>query len=218
MKTSVALLLVAAFATPALAQPGADEPVPVAQPSMAPPPPVIVVTPAPQNEDWNNVSHVNGHPVPVGERGNYLYKWKKTNVATNPIGWIFGIYGVSVSQAVSDNIAIRGDANIVSFESTSGYEFGASVPIYFKRVFQGPFIEPGLLIRGSHDSYDDEYCDYDCMDDNTFVGPEVMFGWHWTFDSGLNAAIAVGAARDLDKKEYGDSIQPAGYFRVGYAF
>ena len=222
MKTSVTVaLFLAALATPAIAQPGTEDapppPQPVAQNGMAPPPPVIVVTPAPQNEDWNNVSHVNGHPVPVGERGNYLYKWKKTNVATNPIGWIFGIYGLSVSQAMTDNIAIRGDANIVSIDGTSGYELGASVPIYFKRVYQGPFIEPGLIIRGSNDNYDCDYTYEDCMESNAFVGPEVLFGWHWTFDSGLNVAFALGAARSIEHREY-DSIQPAGYFRVGYAF
>src|SRR5262249_10030090 len=41
---------------------------------------------APQNEDWNNVSHINGTPVKVGERNDYLYKFKKSNIAANPFG------------------------------------------------------------------------------------------------------------------------------------
>jgi hypothetical protein len=85
--------------------------------------------------------------------------------------------------------------------------------MYFKRVYQGPFIEPGLLIR-----------DLDTTDEHgAFVGPQVNIGWHWTFDSGMNFAIAVGAARRMNtpRDEFGysgDAIEPTGYFRVGYAY
>ena len=49
-----------------LSPPGAAE--------MPPPPPAPqTANGAPQNEDWNNVSHINGVPVKVGERGDYLY-------------------------------------------------------------------------------------------------------------------------------------------------
>jgi len=215
-------------ATPALAQPGSEDsppdvvvvtPVPVVVTGASPIAPQPA-QPAPQNEDWNNVSHINGHPVPVGERGDFIYKWKKTNVATNPIGWMIGIYGISVSHAVTDNIAIRGDANILDIEDTAGYEVGASVPIYFKRVFQGPFIEPGIIVRELHDK--DEFCDFDCSDKPS-LGPSVVFGWHWTFDSGLNVAAAFGLMRNINKQDTmdfdsGSDIEPSGYFRVGYAF
>ena len=53
----------------------------------------------------------------------------------------------------------------------------------------------------------------------------MMFGWHWSFDSGLNVAMALGAAREIssgssDSSSYsnGDDMHFAGYFRVGYAF
>jgi len=47
-----------------------------------------------------------------------------------------------------------------------------------------------------------------------------MFGWHWSFDSGLNVAAALGAARNLQTSDmsYGEKVTPAGYFRVGYEF
>lgn len=224
----VASLLAAA---PALAQPGAEEPAPAPQP----PPPdggtVVVIQPepgqgpqsqqppvravvAPMNEDWNNVSHINGHPVPVGERDDYLIAYKKTNIASNPIGWMFGFYGLSVSQAVSSNFAIRGDVSFYDLDGVDGYEVGVTVPIYFKRVYQGPFLEGGLLVRNIHDSDDTM--------PTASVGPQVMFGWHWTFDSGANVALAVGAFRAMgnDKSDdsSGDDVEPAGYFRVGYAF
>jgi hypothetical protein len=200
------------YATPPQAvAPGYAPPV---APAYAPP-----VPPAPYNEPWDNVNHINGRLVKVGEKGDYLLKYKKTNISTNPIGWMFGFYGVSVSHALSNHVAIRGDANIMSFENTDGYEFGVSAPIYFRRVYSGPFIEPGLIARGWKDSYDYSDC-YDCNSTDSMVGPSVLFGWHWTFDSGFNVAFAFGAARDMseDNSEYSsDEPEPAGYFRIGYA-
>jgi hypothetical protein len=207
------------FASTAIAAPpGASEPPPPPPPVPQQPQPELVAAaePAPQNEAWNNVSHINGQLVPVGERGNYLYKWKTTNISSNPLGWLVGFYGLSLSYAVSDHVVVRGDGNIIRPIETDahGYELGATAPIYFKRVYQGPFIEPGVLVR-----------DLDTTDEQRrFTGAQVNFGWHWTFDSGLNVSAAIGAARRLGKTESnidGDvesPIEPTGYFRVGYAY
>ncbi len=197
--------------------PGTQAPGSVAQPG-----PAIATNGAPQNEPWSEVSHINGTLVKVGEKSDYVLRYRKTNISTNPIGWIFGIYGVSVSHAVSKHLAIRGDANIVSFEGAKGYEVGASLPIYFRRVYSGPFIEPGLIMRGSKNSYCD--ASYGDCTTQTMAGPSMVFGWHWTFDSGLNVAAAFGAARNLNQQmnEYGysdgEGVSPSGYFRIGYAF
>jgi hypothetical protein len=189
------------------------------------PQPAQAVPPPPQNEAWSNVSHINGTVVPVGDRNNYLYNFKKTNISSNPIGWMFGIYGASLSYALSNNIAIRADANYVSINSEQAYEVGVSFPIYFRRTYSGPFLEPGLIVRGSSNNNEDTYADCtDCSSSsNTFVGPEMMFGWHWMFDSGLNVSFALGVARNLQNNNNGYSsdnmdVQPAGYFRIGYAF
>lgn len=201
-------------AAPAQAQPGADQPGPdviIIQPPAPPPPAPLPAQPAPMTNAWSDVSHINGQLVQVGERGNYLHKWKKTNIASNPVGWLVGFYGLSVSTAIHTNVAIRGDVNYIKPPGSDGegYEVGASLPIYFKRVYQGPFIEPGVIMRG--DGGDDES-----------VGPSVVFGWHWTFDSGLNIAAALGVMRNMNPQmdEFiGDSgVEPSGYFRVGYAF
>jgi hypothetical protein len=196
---------------------------PVVDPDAPPAPPAPQA--APQNEPWTNVSHINGTVVPVGDRNNYLYTFKKTNIASNPIGWMFGVYGVSLSYALSNNIAIRGDANYVSINSEQAYEVGVSFPIYFRRTYSGPFLEPGLIVRGSSnsDNYDSTYSDSSSSSSNTFVGPEMMFGWQWMFDSGLNVAAAFGVARNLQSNNdmYSSNsidVQPAGYFRIGYAF
>jgi len=201
-RAATVMVVLVAAAAPALAQPGAEEVPPPAprpagtatrrrhdrhDPAGAGPgpqsqqPPVRAVV-APMNEDWNNVSHINGHPVKVGERGDYLYQYKKTNISSNPVGWMFGFYGLSVSHAVSPNIAVRADGNIFNIDDESGYEIGLTVPIYFKRVYQGPFLEGGLMVR----QFDEQDCDWDgnCMPASPNVGPQVMFGWHWSFDSG----------------------------------
>jgi hypothetical protein len=242
MKTvrPLAALATTLLAAPAFAQPGitdpqpgpAGEPLPMTAGTVVivTPQPPVVATPAgpgqvapaaaaaqpgPQNEAWGNVSHINGQLVKVGERGDYLYNnGKTTNIATNPIGWMFGFYGISVSHAVHQNVAIRGDVNWFDLNHESGHEIGLSLPIYFRRVFQGPFLEAGLIARNLHDGCSD--CGSSGADS---IGPEVLFGWHWTFDSGLNVAMALGAMRNLN----GDSMssadaEPAGYFRIGYAF
>lgn len=194
------------------------QPAPIAQP--------VAAQGAPISEPWSNVSHINGTLVPVGEKNQYLLEQKrKLNISTNPIGWMFGFYGVSASYALSNNIAIRGDVNVFSLDGTKGYEYGISLPIYFKRTYQGPFLEPGIIARGFSNTYDSS-C-YDCSsydsNDDSMVGPEILFGWHWSFDSGLNVAAAFGAARNMNAKmdQYGsttDEVTPAGYFRIGYAF
>jgi hypothetical protein len=172
--------------------------------------------PAPQNESWDNVSHVNGTPVPVGERNDYLIKFRRTNVSINPVGLLMGFYGASISFALNQNIAIRGDVNYInpSDADDSGFtEVGIGVPIYLRRTYQGPFVEPGFISRDW--SYGD-----------TTRGPQVLIGWHWSYESGLNLAVALGGGRDLVDDDYGDEddydFDSAqffnGYFRVGYAF
>ena len=188
----------------------------LAQPSTAP---AATGVPAPQTHSWDEVSHVNGQLVPVGESNSYVKKFRKTNISSNPIGWMMGFYGVSVSHAVSNHVAIRGDANyfnIIESDDT-GTEVGVGVPIYLRRTYQGAFIEPGVIVRTWKNGPDDE--------GSTTVGPQMLVGWHWTWDSGLNVAAAVGIGRNLneDEHDYDDyddeaDVFPSGYFRVGYAF
>jgi hypothetical protein len=175
--------------------------------------------PPPHNEDWSNVSHINGRLVPVGERNAYLYKYKKTNIATNPIGMMFGFYGLSVSYAVGPHVAIRGDVSIYNHNDQTETEFGISAPIYFKRMYSGPFFEPGLVVRTEpgNSGYSYSGGGYYTQMNDTYVAPEMMFGWHWTFDWGLNVAAALGAMKRLDNNGNSDP-RPAGYFRIGYAF
>jgi hypothetical protein len=179
---------------------------------------------APQNEHWSNVSHINGTPVKVGEKGDYLYRFRKTNISSNPIGWMIGIYGLSVQHAVHENVALRVDGNLFSDafgEGESGYELGATAQLYFRRAYSGPFLEAGIITR----DLDDDYECYDsayCSEDLASSGPQVMVGYSTIFDSGLNMSLAFGIMKNMNAQmdEYGysgDETEPVGYFRVGYA-
>ncbi len=174
-----------------------------------------------------DISQINGQLVPVGNHNDYHYSFRKTLIAVNPIGWLVGVYGVSVSHAVSNNIAIRGDVtayiNPLDSSSRTGIEFGVSAPIYLRRTYQGPFIEPGVVVRSitsnyCYDSYSSSGS-YNCSTTESQVGPQVLAGYHVSYDSGFSMAAAFGLQRNLsNSSEYSDDILPAGYFRIGYAF
>jgi len=199
---------------PAIQPPGAAEMPPAA-------PTAGVATP--QNEDWNNVSHINGTPVKVGERSAYLYKFKKTNISGNPFGPFFDYYDLAVSHALGQNLVASVAISGWDVGNSGGYQISATLPLYFRRAYSGPFLEGGLLMRTdmsesyteSYDQYGNAYS-YETMDDSSsWIGPQLMFGWHSTFDSGLNVAFAAGFAKRLESN--GDTEGNA-YFRVGYAF
>jgi hypothetical protein len=182
---------------------------------------------APQNEDWNNVSHINGSVVPVGERNRYLYSFKKTEITVNPFSAFFGYYDAGAAHAVSQNVAIAGSITGWSYSHSehTGYQLTASVPIYFRRTFSGPFLEPGLIIREASTDYGSSCYSTDpyCMsnpDTHRWIGPEMLFGWQSTFDSGLTVQWAFGVAKHMatnwDSSSDGTDVN--GYFRVGYAF
>jgi hypothetical protein len=209
---------------------------PVIVPQSAAPGAIAETTPVPapnappQNEDWNNVSHINGTPVKVGERGDYLYRFRKTQVSVDPIALMFGVFDADLAHALSNNVAIDGSVMAWSTDhgDSSGYQVTASIPIYLRRTFSGPFIEPGLIIRESSHNYYDSYCangDYGCSSgDNThrWAGPEMLLGWQATFDSGLTMKAAFGVARHMASNQMNDysddEADVNGYFRVGYAF
>jgi hypothetical protein len=188
--------------------------------------------PAPQNEPWSNVSHINGHPVKVGERNDYLIAFKKSNISANPFGPFFGYWDAGYSYGVSENIAISGSvagySKSTDYSDHSMFQLTASMPIYFRRTFSGPFLEPGLIYRSS--SYNDNYTYSGCTtctsngNTKSWAGPELLFGWHWNFDSGLNVSWAFGLAKhatdtNSDPNAYtSDSPDVNGYFRVGYNF
>ncbi len=181
-----------------------------AQPSQTTP-----AAPDPNPAPTGPLSHINGTPVKVGEHREYYYGYKPVNISANPLGWIIGIYGVSGSYALNNRVAIRGDVTVYSpvDDDDEGFELNVSAPIYFRHMYSGFFLEPGIMLREYKNSPED--------DGETTFGPMVLAGWHHTWDSGLNVSYAFGLGRDLssdDNKFDDDEPFVNGYFRVGYNF
>lgn len=179
-------------------------------------------------QPWSNVSHINGQLVPVGQRNEYLkHDPKRFNIATNPLGFLVGNYGVSASAALGDNVTLRGNLQRLDYElfgTVEGHEVSLSAPIYFKRSFSGPFLEPGVYHRVTTEVAWSVFGDNDEIPrSHDAWGTMVLVGWHWMFDSGLNVAIAAGASRDeghtvdgMDRTGRSQTM-PTGYLRLGYA-
>jgi hypothetical protein len=226
--TTAGTLVVVTPSAPIVITQGAPSAPVTAPGALAAASPIPAPTPAPQNEDWNNVSHINGTVVPVGERNRYLYKFRKNEVMVDPFSAFFGYYDAAAAHAISQNVAISGSISVWDYShgEHSGYQLTASMPIYLRRTFSGPFLEPGIVIRESSHSYDD-YCydgaaDYSCGGGSTdrWAGPEMLFGWQSTFDSGLTVQWAFGVAKHVatNYSDGSDGTDVNGYFRVGYAF
>lgn len=206
-----AAALALAAAGTASAQPPGQPP-----PGQPPSPPPAASQPPPAGGDGSDLSHIRGTPVPVGEHNEYYYRYRRINLSANPLGWMVGIYGVSASFGLTNHIALRGDVNyfdILGGELGSGFEFGAGLPIYFRRTYSGVFLEPGFIVRELGDA----------QDGITTLGPQMLVGWHWMWDSGFNFAIAAGVGRNWadEKSEFADYNDEDpfvnGYLRFGYA-
>jgi hypothetical protein len=178
-----------------------------AQPSAAPPPP----------GGSDDVSQIDGQLVAVGDHHRYRHAYRRYNVSSNALGAIMGIYEASFSYAVHPNLALRIDASYFDpiGGDLSGVRLGAGVPIYFRKAYSGLFLEPGFSAGRLQAEHGDARA--------TIVGPQMLVGYHWSWDSGLNMALAGGLGRnwsDSDDEAFDSELElyPAGYWRFGYAF
>jgi len=163
-------------------------------------------TNGPGNLDPDNLSTINGHPIKVGEHNEYYNQNPTFSVALNPFGLLMGAYGVSGTVAVSKSIGLRGEVLVLqdfADVGNDGYSLQFGAPIFFKQMYQGFFVEPGVTVR-----------DYSSGSDPT-SGPHLMAGWQWRWDSGFTAAWAFGVVRDLNND---GNVQPTGLFHTGYTF
>jgi len=181
--------------------------------------------PPPGTTEKEKVSTMNGQLVPVGNRNKFIYNTKKYNVSANPLMWMFGSYSIGVSYTINANMAVRGDIGFWQpidddASGDSGVELGVGVPIYFKKVYSGLFVEPGVISRTVVSSSNSD-------ESTTVFGPQFLVGYHWIWDSGLNMSMAVGAGRNWNTNKsdshysggvYDEKIFPSGYWRFGYAF
>src|SRR5688500_18232023 len=149
--TQADTLVVVTPNAPVVVQQGAaqaidHEAIPSAAPGAAPTPIAAPVAAPPQNEAWSNIAHINGMPVKVGEKQDYLYKPKKFNLSANPFVLFVGYYDVAGAMALGQNLAAS--VSISHWSLNDGYESGAQIsatlPLYFRKTFSGPFLEGGI--------------------------------------------------------------------------
>jgi hypothetical protein len=161
---------------------------------------------------------------------------KTVNIASNPFSWIVGLYGLGVSVALHDRIALHADTNYLYSESdsgsdiTKGYEIGLGVTLYARHAFSGLLVEPGVRFRREF-----EHCKR-CGDlpgevveintRKTTAGPEILVGWQWVIGSTFNVAVAFGLLYNVNHRTMlysasgeplGSPIEPDGYVRIGFA-
>lgn len=182
----------------------------------------------------DQVSMINGHPIRIGEHNEYYYGYRRWNISTNPVAWMAGVFGASVSYGFHRNVAVHARFNVYTDTNNwidydydgGGFDMGVGVPIYFRRTFQGAFLQPGFYFRQFEIEGYATPLSSPGTESVSEVGPEVLVGWHWSWDSGLNIAAAAGVARNLNENDsyygndyYGnDGIVPTGYLRFGYSF
>ena len=65
-----------------------------------------------------NLSHINGVPIEVGQHSKYYYDYKKFNIAVNPFGLIVDSYSVSASVALNSHLAIRAAYTVASSDNS----------------------------------------------------------------------------------------------------
>jgi len=146
---------------------------------------------------------------------------ERTFVATNPVGLVIGQAAISVSRAVHERVAIRVDGILIDNNVLRGASASASVAVYVARVFDGPFVEPGFMVRHGRSKF---LCDGSSMcGAEGLTGPQLMIGWQWTFGPGVSIAAAVGAIYDLgDHSDFlidpDSGLAPTGSVNTGFAF
>ena len=156
-----------------------------------------------EKKDDEQVSTMNGQLVEVGNRNRYQYDAPKINLSVNPFGIISQNYSVSASFGLTSIASVRGE---VSYdEKNSGFEMSLGSQIFFRKLYSGVYMEPGLVRR----------------DQGNIFGPQVLLGYNWFWDSGMNISLAAGIGRNLndsrDDQSEGETFAN-GYFKVGYAF
>ena len=126
------------------------------------------------SEQMEKVSKVDGQLVKVGEKNDYEYAYKKWNVGLNAFVLPANVFSVSGSYAFTEHLAARVGVAYDADTKVENTSVSFGVPIYFKKVYNGFFVEPGV---------------------DSKVGLYTAGGYHWMWDSGFNAYIGLGLAR-----------------------
>lgn len=165
-------------------------------------------------ENSEDVSKIGDTPIPVGEHNRFHLSYPRLNVTLDPFALFFPSFGSSIAYAPLRHLAVKMGFSSWSWDRDRWSALHLTAPIYFRKMYSGFFLEPGLF-GGYYQDLENE---------NWKGGPQMLVGWHWFWDSGLNVSSAFGIGRDLvhvnDVNHYDndDRYMGTGYFHVGYAF
>lgn len=58
----------------------------------------------------------------------------------------YGYYEFTLGVALTEHLAVRGDVTLYSLVESDvhGHELSLGLPLYMRRAYQGPFLEPGF--------------------------------------------------------------------------
>jgi hypothetical protein len=177
-------------------------------------------------EEEFNTAPTDKPLIPVGERHRYRNTYKTWNVWTNPFGYFFGSFNAGVSYAFHQNFKANIEPQFIYFfnarpKAVVGGGATASVSIFFKKVYDGFYLEPGARIL--YLSQEREFGDSTAQ--GLVGGPQLIAGWGWVWDAGFNVNLGFGmgyfwgkVGQDVEDTEAFDGVFPAGNLQFGFTF
>ena len=177
-----------------------------------------------ETEEYSTIQ-TEGQLVPVGEKNRYSFRYKKWNVWTNPFGFFFGNFSLGGSYAFNQNMKVNVAPDFIYFFASDPAIVGGgltlSTSIFFKKVYDGFYLEPGarILYISQEETFGNGTVD------GFAGGPQLIGGWAWIWDSGFNINLGLGMGYyfgqigdNVEDTDTFDGIFPAGNLQFGYAF
>jgi hypothetical protein len=177
------------------------------------------------NADEYSTIKTDGQLVPVGEKHRYRNAYNTWNIWTNPFGYFFGDFNIGASYAVHQNIKINIEPQLIYYFLSQPKVIGGggtlSTSIFFNRVYDGFYLEPGARLL----YLSQERTLGSAKVSGIAGGPQLIGGWGWLWDSGFNISMGLGigyfwgsVGRDVKDTDSFQGIVPAGNMQFGYTF
>jgi hypothetical protein len=121
---------------------------------------------------------------------------------SSPAGWLIGTFGVSWYVRIGEHFAVR--ANLAATKGGIGYfllgedgswgntDYGISGVWYPQRIWDGPLIEAGALLRDRYHETSDTVEEVTTRS-MTYAG-RALIGWSWLIRSNVFIALAAGGS------------------------
>jgi hypothetical protein len=177
------------------------------------------------DSDEYSTIKTDGQLIPVGEKNRYKNSYNTWQIWSNPFGYFWGKFNIGVSYAINQNIKINAEPEFIYYFAASpkvvGFGGTLSSTIFFKKMYDGFYLEPGGQILylsqkqtvGSNDVT------------GTVGGPQLVGGWGWVWDSGFTVNLGMGVGyfwgkvgRNVKDTDSFEGVVPVGNLQFGYTF